>query len=125
MGVKRGNKPQKGKVDSALTAQHIGVPNRKRPSGNDPYGAGEQSGKRAKPDARSAAANVRAHAAAEERAAKAEPPLTQPPPPSQLPPLTQPLPPASLPTASQLSFTPYPYNPYNYPFLSQPIYPHS
>jgi hypothetical protein len=133
MGVKRGNKPcEKGKVDSALTAQHIGVPNCKRPTDNDPYGAGEQSGKRAKPDARSAAANVRARAAAEERAVKAEPPLTQPPPPSQLPPLTQPLLPASLPLPmslpSHVSFAPYTYNPYNYQFhhpLSQPMYSHS
>jgi hypothetical protein len=59
MGVKRGNKPhKKGKVNSVLTAQHIGEPNHKHPADNDPYGAGEQSGKHAKPDARSAAANV-------------------------------------------------------------------
>jgi hypothetical protein len=140
MGVKRGNKPrEKGKVDSALTAQHIGEPNHKRATDNDPYGAGEQSGKRAKPDARSAAANVRARVAAEERAAKAEPPLTQPPPPSPLPPLTQPPPPSPLPPLTQppppaslplpaslpprVSFAPYAYNPYSYQFhppLSQP-----
>ena len=53
MGVKRGGRKRKGKVDSALTSQHIGEPNRKRAADNDPYGAGEQSGKRAKPDARS------------------------------------------------------------------------
>jgi hypothetical protein len=63
MGVQRGKKRQGGKVDSALTAEHIGEPNRKRATDNDPYGAGEQSGKRAKPDARSAAANTRARAA--------------------------------------------------------------
>ena len=58
MGVKRGNKRHvTGKVDSGLTAQHIGEPNHKRPADNDPYGAGEQSGKRAKPDARSVVAN--------------------------------------------------------------------
>ena len=56
MGVKRGEK-RRGKVDSALTAELIGVPKRKRPN-NDPYGAGEDSGKRAKPDAVSAAANA-------------------------------------------------------------------
>ena len=38
MGVKRGNKRRvTGKVDSGLTAQHIGEPNRKRPADNDPY----------------------------------------------------------------------------------------
>ena len=50
MGAKRGNR-KNDKVDSALTAQHIGEPNRKRAAENNPYGAGEQSGKRAKPDA--------------------------------------------------------------------------
>jgi hypothetical protein len=133
MGVKRGNKPrEKGKVDSMLMAQHISEPNCKCPTDNDPYGAGEQSGKRAKPDVHSAAANIQARAAAEERAAKAEPPLTQPLPPSQLPLLTQPLPLASLPLPvslpSCISFAPYTYNPYNYQFhhpLSQPMYSHS
>jgi hypothetical protein len=42
MGVKHSNNCGKGKVDSALTAQHIGKPNRKRAADNDPYGAGEQ-----------------------------------------------------------------------------------
>jgi hypothetical protein len=66
MGVKCGNKScGKGKVVSALTAQHIGEPNRKCAADNDPYGAEEQSGKCTKPDARSAAANARARAAAE------------------------------------------------------------
>jgi hypothetical protein len=64
MGVKRGEKRRRGKVDSALTAEHIGVPKRKR-TNDDPYEAGEQSGKRAKPDAVSTAANSRAWAAAE------------------------------------------------------------
>jgi hypothetical protein len=63
MGVKRGNK--KNKVDSTLMAQHIGEPNRKCATNNNPYGAGEQSGKWAKPDVRSAATNARAHTAAE------------------------------------------------------------
>ena len=58
MGVQCGKKCQGGKVDSALTAKHIGEPNRKRTADNDPYGAGEQFGKRAKPDARSATANT-------------------------------------------------------------------
>jgi hypothetical protein len=79
MGVKRGEK-RRGKVDSALTAEHIGVPKRKRPN-DDPYGAGEDSGKRAKPDAVSAAANARARAA-EERALKA---AECPAPPASLP----------------------------------------
>src|SRR5258708_37680422 len=94
MGVKHVNKCPNGKVDSALTAQHIGEPNHKRTADNDPYGAGEQSGKRAKPDARSAAANVRARVAEERAAPKAEPlpslpaspalplPASLPPPPS-------------------------------------------
>jgi len=56
MGVKRGK--GKGKVDSALTAQHIGKPNHKHAADYDPYGAREQSGKRARPDARSAVANA-------------------------------------------------------------------
>jgi hypothetical protein len=64
MGVKRGEKRRRSKVDSALIVEHIGVPKRKR-TNDDPYGAGEQSGKRTKPDAVSTAANARAQAAAE------------------------------------------------------------
>jgi hypothetical protein len=129
MGEKRGKK--RGKVDSALTAQHIGEPNRKRPGNSDPYGAGEQSGKRAKPDARSAAANSRARI-------KAEPPPTQlplptlPPPTPALPPPTPLPPPASLPLpappphASFPPYTPVMYNSYPPPApLSQPMYSHS
>lgn len=80
MGVKRKQKGR-GKVDSARTAEHIGEINRKRNRGEeDPYGAGEQSGKRAKPDARSAAANTRA------RAVTVKPGPTPPrPPPASLP----------------------------------------
>jgi hypothetical protein len=130
MGVKRANKGKGGKVDSALTAQHIGEPNRKHAADYDPYGAGEQSGKRARPDARSAAANARARCAAEERAVlKAEPPPTLPPPPTPLPPPTLPLPmlpPTPLPPAS---FPPYTYNPfYFHPSpapLSQSMYSYS
>jgi hypothetical protein len=119
MGEKRGKK--RGKVDSALTAQHIGEPNRKRAADNDPYGAGEQSGKRAKPDARSAAANTRARAAAERpEVPKAEPPPTPLPPPASLP-LPAPPPHASFPP-----YTPVMYNSYPPPApLSQPIYSHS
>ncbi|KAN0130640.1 hypothetical protein V8E53_011533 [Lactarius tabidus] len=80
MGVKR-IKKRRGKVDSALTAEHIGEINRKRTRENeDPYGAGEQSGKRAKQDARSVAANSRARATVERR------PTSPLPPPSSLPP---------------------------------------
>ena len=54
MGVKWIKKGQ-GKVDSALTAEHISEINCKRNCGDkDPYGAGEQSGKHAKQDACSA-----------------------------------------------------------------------
>ncbi|KAF8495465.1 hypothetical protein F5888DRAFT_1804847 [Russula emetica] len=92
MGVKHGNKRrEKGKVDSALTAQHISEPNRKRAADNDPYGAGKQSGKRAKPDARSAAANVRARAAQEQAAIKAEPPPAPPARVSTLPRVASPI----------------------------------
>ena len=56
MGVKRGEK-RRGKVNSALTGEHISIPKQKHVS-EDPYGAGEQSGKRAKPDAVSAATNA-------------------------------------------------------------------
>src|SRR6266849_3558046 len=49
MGVKRGEKHW-DKVDSTLMAKHIGVPKCKC-FNNDPYKAGEDSGKHAKPDA--------------------------------------------------------------------------
>ena len=58
MGVKWVNRHRKGKVNSVLTAQHIGKPNHKCASDNDPYGAREQPGKCAKPNAHSAIANV-------------------------------------------------------------------
>lgn len=80
MGVKRGEK-RRGKVDSAHTAEHIGVPKRKR-GNDDPYGAGEESGKRAKPDAVSAAANDRARAKAAERPPPASLPTRSPPSPA-------------------------------------------
>ena len=130
MGVKRGNKRRvTGKVDSALTAQHIGEPNRKRAADNDPYGAGEQSGKRAKPDARSVVANERARAA--EQRARAQPALKAPsasqPMPTTLPPTPPPLP-ASLPQpGSYTGFSfhaPGMYNPY-YPMSQPSTYFHS
>ena len=61
MGIQCSKKCQSDKVDSALTAEHIGEPNRKRATNNDPYGAGKQFDKRAKPDAHSATANTRAY----------------------------------------------------------------
>ena len=63
MGVKQGEKCC-SKVDSALMAKLIGELNRKWNHGDeDPYGAREQSGKCAKPDAHSVAANTQARAA--------------------------------------------------------------
>ena len=114
MGVKRGEKKRRGKVDSARTAEHIGVPKRKRTT-DDPYGAGEQSGKRAKPDAVSAAANDRSRAAEERRAKAAERP-----PPASLPPRMSPGP------ASHTQTHPMPamYPPMHFPVVpySQPTY---
>src|ERR1700733_1105347 len=127
MGEKRGKKRRQGKVDSGLTAQHIGEPNRKRSANDDPYGAGEQSGKRAKTDARSAAANTRARAVA----VKAEPPPSIPPTPLPLRTLPPPAfpPPASLPLPTPLPFPLYTYNPYHHhhppPVMSQPVYSYS
>ena len=58
MGVKWGGKRQ-GKVNGAHSAQLISELNRKwNRTDQDPYGAGEQSGKRARPDAHSVAANT-------------------------------------------------------------------
>jgi hypothetical protein len=62
MGVKQGKKSHR-KVNSAHTAELIGeISWKHNREEEDPYGAGEQSGKRAKPDAWSATANARAHA---------------------------------------------------------------
>jgi hypothetical protein len=63
MGIQCSKKHQGSKVDSALTAEHIGKPNCKCAADNDPYRAEEQSGKRAKPDAHSAAANTQVRTA--------------------------------------------------------------
>src|SRR5258707_15176385 len=123
MGVKWNNKRANGKVDSALTAQHIGEPNRKRTADDDPYGAGKQSGKRTKPDARSAAANVRARVAEERAAPKAEPlpslpaPRALPLPPSLPLPASLPLPSSYVPTLSThmpVTYSYYPHTP-SYP----------
>jgi hypothetical protein len=122
MGVKRGEKRRRGKVDSALTAEHIGAPKRKHTS-DDPYGAGESSGKRAKSDAVSAAANARARAAKEKAAER--------PPPASLPARLSPSPapyaqmhPVHAPSLMQypvpVPTAPYPYSQYPY---SQPV-PH-
>src|SRR6266566_1132868 len=120
MGVKRSEKRRRGKVDSELTAEHIGVSKRKHPC-DDPYGAGEQSGKRAKPDAVSAAANARARA----KGKAAEPP------PASLPAR---LPPSPTPYVQTLPMhAPVMYSPMQFPVppvpYSQPTYafqyPHS
>ena len=49
---------KKGKVDTVLTAKHIGEPNCKLVTNGDLYGMKEQSGKYTKLDACSAAANI-------------------------------------------------------------------
>ena len=131
MGEKCGTKRSRGKVDSVLMAQHIGEPNCKCMTDNDPYGAGEQSGKCAKPDARSADANAQACKAAEQEALKAKPPL---PPASQPLPTPLPLPPMlPLPASQPFHMMPAMHTPtmYSHPFqpplapLSQPMYSHS
>src|SRR5216684_3385977 len=109
MGVKHVNKCPNGKVNSTLMAQHISKPNHKHAANDNPYGAGEQSGKWAKPNACSATANTRACTAAEEQGAfKAEPPASLPLPkslplPMSLPPPTSLPPPVSLPLLTSLS----------------------
>ena len=131
MGEKHGTKRSWGKVDSVLTAQHIGEPNRKRTTDNDLYEAEEQFSKCAKLDARSANANAQACKAAEWEALKAEPPL---PPVSQPLPMSLPLPPMlSLPASQLFHMMPAMHAPtmYSYPFqpplapLSQPMYSQS
>ena len=56
IGVKHCQKRQ-GKVDSALMADHIGVPKHKCPN-NDPYRAGKDFKKHAKPNVVSPTANI-------------------------------------------------------------------
>ena len=77
MAIKHGERKGHGKVDSTRTAEHIGMPKRKCPT-DDSYGAGEESGKRAKPDAVSAAANTWARAAQEKKVAECPPPTSLP-----------------------------------------------
>ncbi|KAH9173877.1 hypothetical protein EDB89DRAFT_2068386 [Lactarius sanguifluus] len=133
-----------GKVDSVLTAELIGETNRKRNCANqDPYGASEQSGKRAKPDARSTAANTRARADTEPtpaRPAASAPPSSLPTPPMHAlthapthalthapthalthAPLYTPATPLSL-SQSASSFSYYPYMQYSYPVPYTPMY---
>ena len=112
MGVKRVNKHPNSKVNSVLMAQHIGEPNHKHTADDNPYGAGEQSGKQAKPDTCSAAANVRAHAAEE---------WAEPLPASQPSPMSFPLP-VSLPMPAPSMHAPIYYH--SHPPLSQPVYSH-
>ena len=146
MGVRRGQK--RGKVDSALTAELMGEPNRKRNHmDGDPYGAGEQSGKRVKLDARSVAANAKARASTQRHASSAtqwgvpsptqpnalgnnlvqgaplyHPPLSQPAP---LPfSLSQPVPTPfflSQPTPSSASYVSQPY--VQFPAYAMPYHP--
>src|SRR6267154_3242077 len=103
MGVKHSEKCR-GKVDSALIGEHIGILKQKCIT-DDPYRAGEQSRKRAKLNAVLAAANTRAHAAKEKAA---ECPLL-----------------ASLPACLPLSPAPYPqmHMPAIYPLVHIPTPP--
>ena len=62
MGARKDPKRKPGPVIGNTAEQSIGVIKGKRRKDSDPYAAGERSGKRAKPDAVSAAANERARA---------------------------------------------------------------
>jgi hypothetical protein len=63
MGVKRAPKRKRLPEECGLTERSIGTTKGKRIRVySDPYAGGEQSGKRAKPDALSTVANARAHA---------------------------------------------------------------
>ena len=131
MGVKRGEKCC-GKVDSMLTAKLIGEPNCKRNRGDeDPYGAGEQSGKHAKPDACSVAANTRAQAAVGSALVHSAAPLASLPTPTRVlthalmhAPRYAPTPPLSLlqPAPSSFSYRPQPYLQYPSYFVPTPMY---
>src|SRR5258708_30557448 len=123
MRVKQNNKHANSKVNSTLTAQHIGKPNCKCTTNDDPYRAGEQSSKHTKPNARSAAANVRVHVAEEWAAPKAEP-LPSLPASRALPlPMLLPLPSSYAPTLSM--HVPGMYSYYPHPPMSQPIFSQS
>jgi len=95
MGVKRRAPKRKCLPEErGMTAQSIGVAKGKRRLvHSDPYAGGERSGKRAKPDATSAAANARARACA-------VPPSATAPSPSALPTETFAPPSATAPTPS-------------------------
>src|SRR6266702_1622844 len=131
MGVKRGEK-RRGKVDSALTAELISEPNRKRNRRDeDPYGAGEQSGKSAKPDARSVTANTRAQAAVGSALVHSAAPPASLPTPTHVPthapmhvPRYAPAPLLSLlqPAPSSFSYRPQPYLQYPSYFVPTPMY---
>ncbi|KAN0136459.1 hypothetical protein V8E53_005827 [Lactarius tabidus] len=136
MGVQRGNKKH-GKVDSAHTAVLIGEINRKHTHNDeDPYGAGEQSGKHAKPDARSVAANTRVCVATEPRPARPVPPPSslparsssprRAPSPTQMPPHYPPLLPLSQPVpgaASSFPPSPLPHHPTSPPQIPPHVVP--
>src|SRR5713101_3459806 len=91
MGVKRSAPKQKClPEDSGTTARSIGITKGKHHQVySDPYTGGKQSGKHAKPDVTSAAANAHAHACA-------MPPSTTVPTPSEAPMLMPPS--ATMPT---------------------------
>ena len=142
MGEKHWAKCSWGKVDRMLTAQHIGKPNYKCLTDDNPYGAEEQFGKHAKPDVCSADANTWACKAAKWEVLKAKPlsplhlPASQPlPAPHHLPlmlplPVSQPfctVPPIYVPTPPLHVPTMYSHYPFQPPLapLSQPMYSHS
>ena len=87
MGVKRGAPKRKCLPEKrGMTAQSIGVAKGKcRRVHSDPYAGGERSGKRAKPDATSAAANARARACAMPLSTTAPTPSALPPPSATVP----------------------------------------
>ena len=126
MGIKH---CRKGKVDSVLIAEHIGEPNCKHVTDCDPYGMGEQSGKCAKLDACSAAANAQAYVAKEQPAPKIPlPSLSQPLPTPLPPPVSQPMlfPPHASFLSLYTSNLPYYHYHYQPPHpLSQLPYSHS
>ena len=62
MGAKHGPKRRYSPEERGLTARSIGIAKAKRRTHTDPYASGERSGKCAKPEAMSAAANTRARA---------------------------------------------------------------
>jgi len=132
MGVKWGEKCH-SKVNSALMAELIGELNHKQNCGDeDPYGAGEQSGKCTKPNARLVAANTWVWAAVGSAPVhSAAPPASLPTPthvPMHMPmhvPRYAPAPLLSLlqPAPSSFSYRPQPYLQYPSYFVpSTPMY---